>query len=204
MRRIVSLILMLMPLQGFAQIQSLEFYYIAHDRPTPVNDLCERLEYTYNNSLDDESVAVIFYLPNGDKPLVVKVNLPGDNRGDFEKIISELRVEMSHEIYVYKDIEVITDLFNTYDIVTDNGEQIFSSVLFSWYVNEEFWMLDYNKSLFANLYFILELEKYRKDGYVSIEFWHAKDDGLESRINQQDPFGPKGLCGDLRLQLFNY
>ena len=48
----------------FAQKKSLEFYYISHDRTTPVNRLCDRLQYVYEQALSDENYAVIFYFPN--------------------------------------------------------------------------------------------------------------------------------------------
>ena len=70
-----------------AQTQSFEFYYIAHDRTTPVAELCNRLEQVYEIALSYEDYAVIFYLPNYDDPKIVKVNLPGDNRDDFKNII---------------------------------------------------------------------------------------------------------------------
>ena len=100
MRRLIYLAIALMlSLSAAAQTQSFEFYYIAHDRTTPVADLCDRLEQVYETALSYEDYAVIFYLPNYDAPMIVKVNLPGDNRDDFKNIISELRLKPSHEIF---------------------------------------------------------------------------------------------------------
>lgn len=204
MKRLISLILLLMPFVASAQDQSLEFFYIAHDRTTPVNDLCERLEEVYDNALNYEDYAVIFYMPNEDRPIIVKVNLEGDNRDDFRKIIRELRLESAHDIYVDTDLMEITELFNTYDFITETGEPRFSSVLLCWYVNPDFWLFQYNEALIANLYFTLEMDKYHRSGYMITEIWHAKDDGLEGNVDRRYPFGTKNLCSTISFKLFPY
>ena len=110
MRKLLYAILLVMAsLPGFAQSQSLEFYYIAHDRTTPINELCNRLESVYETAMSYEDFAVIFYLPNYDEPKIVKMNLPGDNRDEFKEIISELRLKSSHEIFADVDYASILD-----------------------------------------------------------------------------------------------
>lgn len=204
MNRFISILLLLMPFMASAQDQSLEFFYIAHDSTTPVNILSERLEEVYENALNYEDYAVIFYMPNNDRPLIVKVNLEDDNRDDFKNIISELRLESAHDIRVDIDIEKIIELFNTYDFISESGEPQFSSVRFCWYINPDFWLFQYNEALIANLYFTLELEKYHRSGYVTTEIWHAKDDGLEDKVDRRYPFGTKNLCSTISFKLFPY
>lgn len=204
MKRLIGLLFMLLPFVASAQDQSLEFFYIAHDRTTPVNDLCDRLEYVYETALSYEDQAVIFYLPNYDQPIVVTVNLPGDNRDDFKKIISELRVKPSHEAYIDVDIETITNILNTHDFITDDGEARFTSVNFCWYVNPDFWVFQYNESLIANIYFTFDMNQYHKSGYMTTEIWHAEGDGLEERIDRRRPFGSKNLCSSMLFILQQY
>ena len=59
MKRLLYILLLMMPLMASAQNKSLEFYYIAHDRSTPVNELCDRLEQVYYTAMsydrEDES-----------------------------------------------------------------------------------------------------------------------------------------------------
>ena len=155
MKRLALILLMMIPIMGYAQNQSLEFYYIAHDRTTPVADLCQRLESVYETALTYDDVAVIFYLPNYDEPITVKMNLPGDNRDEFKNIISELRLKSSHEIYADIDYQSIVHLINEHDFIDADGNQTYSSVLFCWYVNPDFWQFLYNEELIASLYFIL-------------------------------------------------
>ena len=139
MRRLAYILLFLLalPVMGYAQSQSFEFYYIAHDRTTPVGDLCMRLESVYETALSYDDFAVIFYLPNYDEPMVVKMNLPGDNRDEFKNLISELRLKSAHEIYADIDYPTIVDLINTHDFIDEDGNPTYSSVLFCWYVNPD-------------------------------------------------------------------
>ena len=202
MKRILyTLFLMLLPLVGAAQTKSLEFYYIAHDRTTPVGDLCQRLEEVYETALSYDDFAVIFYLPNSySAPFVVKINLPGDNRDDFKKIISELRLKSSHEIYADVDHEHILNIMNEHDFIDDQGKPTYSSVLFCWYVNPDFWRFQYNEKLIASLYFNLELDRFQ--GYVATEVWHAAGDGLN--VDRKYPFGTKNLCRTMNFMLQQY
>ena len=201
MRRLAYILLMLaLPVMGYAQSKSLEFYYIAHDRTTPVSDLCQRLESVYETALSYDDFAVIFYLPNYDEPMVVKMNLDGDNRDDFKNLISELRIKTSHEIYADIDYATIIDLINQHDFIDSEGNATYTSVLFCWYVNPDFWQFQYNEKLIASLYFNLELEKYQ--GYVTTQVWHAQGDGIN--VNKRYPFGTKNLCRSMNFMLQQY
>lgn len=200
MKKLVYILLMLVPILGYAQNKSLEFYYIAHDRTTPVGDLCQRLESVYETALSYDDFAVIFYLPNYDEPIVVKVNLPGDNREQFKDLISELRLKTAHEIYADIDYQTIAGLINEHDFIDSEENPTYSSVLFCWYVNPDFWQFQYNEKLIASLYFNLELDKYK--GYVTTQIWHAEGDGL--KVDRRYPFGTKNLCQGMHFMLQQY
>lgn len=191
---------MLLPLIGSAQNQSFEFYYVAHDRTTPVNDLCSRLESVYESAMSYEDLAVVFYLPNYDQPKVVKMNLPGDNRDEFKNIISDLRMKPYHEIFADVDYRTISDIINEHDFIDEEGRPAYTSVLFCWYVNPDFWQFGYNERLIASLYFNMEFEKYL--GYVTTQVWHADGDGLV--VDKDRPFGSKNLCWNLPFMLMQY
>ena len=199
-RLIYTFLSLLLPLVASAQTQSLEFYYIAHDRTTPVAALCNRLEQVYETALSYEDYAVIFYFPNYDAPITVKVNLPGDNRDDFRKIISELRLKPAHEIFPDVDYENILGLVNSHDFIDENGNYTYTNVLFGWYLNPDFWQFNYNEELIASLYFNLELDKYL--GYVDTQVWHSSDDGLQ--VDEKFPFGTKNLCKNMGFMLQQY
>ena len=190
----------MLSITALAQNQSFEFYYIAHDRTTPVSDLCRRLEQVYEMARSYEDIAVVFYLPNYDQPKIVKINLPGDNREEFKSIISELRLKSAHEIFADLDYGNIIDIMNEHDFLTPSGEVAYSSVTFCWYVNPDFWRFKYNEKLIASLYFALELEKY--EGYVTTQVWHADVDGLV--VDPDRPFGSKNLCATMNFLLQQY
>ncbi len=201
MRRLaVSIFTLLLSVAGFAQTKSFEFYYIAHDRTTPVNDLCEILEDAYNTADRYDDCAVIFYLPNFDEPITVKINLDGDNRQDFKNIISELRLKPAHEIYADVDYANIVDLINQYDFIDSEGNPTYTSATFYWYINPDFWQFLYNEELIASLYFNMEFDRY--PGYVSTQIWHASGDGLQ--VDKKYPFGTKNLCKDMNFMLYQY
>lgn len=201
MKRILIIcVVVLMSIPVAAQKQSFEFYYIAHDRTTPVADLCTRLEQVYETALSYEDYAVIFYMPNSDAPIVVKVNLPEDNRDEFKNIISELRLKPSHEIFADVDYENIIQLINRYDFINDKGTPTYKSVLLCWYVNPDFWQFNYNEELIATLYFNLELDKYI--GYVETQIMHSSEDGL--KVDDKYPFGTMNLCKKMNFMLLPY
>ena len=186
--------------EASAQSKSLEFYYIAHDRETPVADLCDRLEEAYEMARTYDDIATIFYLPNFDQPKVVKVNLPGDNREEFQDLISELRLKVAHEIFPENDYRTILSLLNEHDFVDEYGNQTYTSVTFCWYVNREFWLFRYNEEIIASLYFVLELDKY--EGYVTSQFWYPSDVRMD--VDQEKPFGNMNLCGKMNFMLLPY
>ena len=206
MKRLLFILMILMPCIVSAQnnvvrpTSSLEFHYIAHDRSTPVSELCDRLEQLYYTAMSYEDFAVIFYLPNYDQPIIVKMNLPGDNRDEFKRIISELRLKSAHEIYADIDYENISYLINLHDFIDENANPSYTSVLFCWYVNPDFWQFQYNEKLIASLYFNMELNKYK--GYVSTQVWHAAGDGLI--VDKKYPFGTKNLCAEMDFMLLEY
>ena len=196
----ILLLMMITSFTAFAQSQDFEFYYISHDRTTPVDDLCDRLEYIYENALGDESYAVVFYLPNYDEHIEVRINMEDDNRDDFKILVRELREKDAHENYAYHDYESIMKLINKYDFIDEEGNRQYSSVLFCWYVTPYFWDWGCNESLIARLYFTLELDKYR--GYVNTQIWHAQYDDLQ--VDERNPFGNKNLCRQMGFVLMPY
>ena len=201
MKKFLLILVFLMAfVSAHAQSQSLEFYFIAHDRTTPVAELCRRLEQVYEMARSYEDIAVVFYLPNYDEPKIVKVNLPGDNRDQFKGIIGELRLKDVHETFAYLDYQNILEIFNEHDFISDSGEPMYTSVQFNWYVNPDFWKFNYNESLIASLYFALELGKY--SDYVTTQVLHAADDGLV--VDETKPFGNKNLCEGMNFLLQQY
>ena len=68
--------------------QTLEFYYIAHDRTSPVGKICDFIKERQKEATYYKDLAMIFYLANGDAPMIVRMNLPGDNRGHLQTSVA--------------------------------------------------------------------------------------------------------------------
>ena len=102
-------------LPSYAQIvpanQSLSFVYVAHDENTPVQVLIGRLKDIYNDALNyPEDYAAIFYLPNGEYPVVVRVNTANDNREAFVELVYELQSKRSHDVDRHTDLACIQSI----------------------------------------------------------------------------------------------
>ena len=185
-------LLLTLPMIASAQDKTFEFYYIAHDYSTRVESICSMLEERYEVALEYDDCAIVFYLPNGDSPFVVKMNLPGDNRRDFDRLLAELRMRYSHDTYVYVDLPQIVDIINANDFIDDEGNFTFRSMRMSWFVNTAFWGMNYNESLIAALYFVLDMDKYQD--YVTIDIWDTGDERIRPAIRY--PFVLKNLTGN--------
>ncbi len=191
-------VLLALPLMASAQYRTLEFFYIAHDYSTRVDAICDMLEEKYESALEFDDMSLIFYLPNGEQPKVFKMNVPGDNRQTFDEFIGELRSNYSHDYScLYIDKPNIIELFNETDFVNDSGQMNFSAVNINWYVNSEFWEMNYNESLIASLYFVLDLERHRDS--VIFEIWNTGDDAIN--VNNEKPFGNKNLTGNYSIHI---
>ena len=107
---------------GYAQ-KELIFVYIAHDRTTPSACLSERMQTLCDQGERYEGFSYIFYLANEDQPKIVTLNLPSDNRGDFQKlIIEELNDKIEHSVNIGFDTDSIIDIFYQNDFLDETGK----------------------------------------------------------------------------------
>lgn len=168
--------------------QMFNFIYIAHDVTTPIQHLTERLREIYRDAIRYNNAAV-FYLSNGTNPIVVRVNMPGDNRNDFDNLlISELQEKNSHDIVADIDVDKIMDIVNRNEITNDNGGLLYNSITFDFYVNQNFWVLQYNETIISTLYFTFNVRKYidlEKEFYFNV--YQNKDDKID--YAEGKPFG---------------
>lgn len=171
--------------------QTLEFYYIAHDRTTPVGKVCDFILDRYKEATYYKDLAMIFYLANGDNPYIVRMNMEGDNRKDFDNIINALQQHMSHEISPNDDRYFITELFNETDFMENNGKLRYKTFQWVSFVTPIFWQMGYNEDILASLYFILDMNKLSTDNFT-MDIYYDNDGNF--RYNSSKPFGDKKLC----------
>lgn len=172
--------------------RELTFVYVAHTTDVPLSDLIERLKETYRGGVQFFN-EVIFYLSNGEEPLIVKVNTAEENKDDFETIIiDELWAKRSHDIEPYVDVPKLLNLINDNDFINEDGVLKYSSVTFDFYVSESFWSMNYNESIIAKLYFALEINKLKQKNLELMFNVYCPSDA-QSILENKRPFGPKNL-----------
>ena len=189
-------------LTASGQEQRLQFYYIMKDHNIKVNPLVEELRDIYDFARVDKNSATIFYMANWDEPLVVKINLPGDNQKAMEKVFEALMTKSETTINPSSDLEKISALFNEIPLLSNDGHKLYSRVEFIYYVTPSFWELSYNEQVIAALYFVLEMDADWAKDYVSMSILHQQGDGLS--VNEQEPFGPADLPVGYRFQVLTY
>jgi hypothetical protein len=176
--------------------QTLEFYYIAHDRTSPVGKICDFIKERQKEATYYKDLAMIFYMANGDAPMIVRMNLPGDNREDFQDIINALQQQMSHDINPRDDVRLISQLFNDVDFAYDDRNPRFRSFQWVSFITPLFWQMQYNEDVIAALYFILELDTLPED-YLTMDIYYDSKESLE--YNSEIPFGLKDMCGPCNI-----
>ena len=189
-------------LAAFGQDQSLQFYYIMKDHNIKVNPLVEEIRDIYDFARVDNNSAAIFYMANWDEPLIVKLNLPGDNRKDMDLIFEALMTKSETTINPSSDLEKISGLFNEIPLRTASGGKAFSRVEFNYYVTPSFWDLSYNEQIIAALYFVLDMDADWAKDYVFMSILHQEGDGLT--VNPKLPFGPADLPVGYKFQVLTY
>lgn len=185
----------------FAQSESYSFYYIAHDRETPVGTLCRKLQDVYNSALEYGN-AVTFYLPNGSEPIIVSVNTKEENHQDFPNIIKELQEKVSNEIYPDKDIEMIAGYFRDHPFINENDQLKYNEVSFYFYVTPLFWTMNFNESVIATLYWALDIKKLTSEKEVYMYVFSPKSNPIEV---EEHAFGLMNCDGiGNKLELMTY
>lgn len=184
--------------------KELSFLYIAHDENTDTQSLVQILKEQYENTVYYPDIrATIFYLANGNDPIIVNVNTPNDNRKEFNNLIASLQSQISHDVNADSDVENIMNLLNDNDIITDDGKFVYQSVIWTYYINSTFWKLGNNESIIAKLYFILDMERLIASHYLTHDIYYSKaTDKIE--YNVSNPFGSKNLCQSLDFILLPY
>lgn len=179
--------------------QDLEFVYIAHDENTPVSTIIEHIQQLYYDAINyPESRAVIFYMPNDAYPKYVAINTPNDNQSEFDMLIDELQTKRLHDVSPDVDIATITQIINETDIIDENGNPLYRSVRWNYYINSTFWLLQNNEYVIAALYWILDMKPLVESGYLKINILHSKNyDNVE--FDYEEPFGPKNLCSSMKF-----
>ena len=176
--------------------KDLTFIYISHDENTPTQTLISRLKAHYEDAkYYPDSYATIFYLTNGENPIIVRMNVEGANPQDFDKLIEDLQAKRSHDVSPETDREKIMEIFAEVDLLDDEGNPAFNSAQWNYYINSTFWLLNNNEHVIASLFWIMDMEPMVKSGYLQVNILHGEIDPLP--IDEKLPFGLKAICRNM-------
>ena len=164
------------------QNKEFSFYYIAHDRNTNVQQLSLELQQQFDNLKEYDNVGV-FYLANGEEPIIIKVNTPNENGKEFPHLIGEIQEKLSHDISPDYDVNRIISLFDDTPFVDDGRKLLYTSVNWNYYVTSSFWSMNYNESIIGSLYWIMNMDELRKDEFY-LNILRSPDDVIEFDRNK--------------------
>lgn len=211
MKRIVLIVILSLfaIIPSYAQYntadQKLKFVYVTFDEKTDSQTLINRLNEIYNYAMDyPENYAAIFYMPNGESPIIVKINMPGDNYKDFDRLVSAIQRQPANLVLASYDVERIHKLFDENDLIDENGKGIYRSVDWLYYINPSFWSMKNNEFVIARLYFTMEMDKLMaQDNYLTLNIY-CTDGNKMLHIDKKTPFGSKDLCRSFKLAVLPY
>ena len=199
---IISLLLLTAAQNIFSQTQSLQVIYITKDYTSAVTPLCLDLKDIYSSAIRDRSQAVVFYLANASSPIIVRVNLPDDNRQDMDRILDALISKSETIIDPGADLRQLVGLFDEIEIAGSGDSKKFTSVELTYYVTPTFWDLKYNEQVIAPVYFALDMDSDWAKDYLSMSIYHEATDGLQ--VDEDAPFGVRDLCKGHKFFLMSY
>lgn len=170
--------------------KSFRLVYVAQDSSMPLEHLLETLRDAYNHAMVEGPT--IFYLANGNAPIVVKVNVKDDNRDDFEqKLLPSLQENVSRSVYGRVDKENIIKLLDEANFLDDTGELFHRANDLEFHVGENFFSMGNNEALIGALFFELNLSRYMGNGTFNINVFCPRS--VDEGINVFGVLNPDGV-----------
>ena len=182
--------------EAAAQQAEMRFYYIMKDSYSFVSPLTRALREEFESAVSDKNNASIFYLPNsGGNPQVVKVNLPGDNRNDFDNLIYNLS-QGDHTVSEERDIENIIRLFGENDFLNAGGSLKYKLFEMYVYVTPDY---ELRSNFIPRLYFALDLDSLPEKQFL-LRILYGENDEFE--FDEAQPFGNWGICTNYLISTY--
>lgn len=195
-RLLICLAAVLLPLLCSAQ-KTVELYYIAHDHYE--SDLTNLLEIARRNARFNTGRTLVFYLADGNEPLYFRVGAEDDR--DYTKFITKLNEQTSHNVYPDVDRLMLIDIFSEGRFLPTKGFDSYDKVIFNFYINPAFVLMEYCDALIARLYWDMELSSLPKDK-LEINIFHHQDDG--GSYSEDKLFGRRRLLGGFEPLIDTY
>ncbi len=195
MRRLFTiLILVVFSLNIVAQSDDADYYfvYIVRDQTGPGN-LIRFLENDYQDAINEEQHRV-FYLANGNRPIIVEVSPENPNKEAFEQMLELIGRNERLEYFPDSDLELMLDFFKEKDFVDDSFNIIYRSV--SWRIYATPGFLESEPDFIPSLFWVFDFSTINKKNgyYFTFEVYLNKLNG-NSGYDSNAPFGIKNLGG---------
>lgn len=177
--------------------QTFSFVYVALDNSMSVQMLTEQLRDAYNHAIMEGPT--IFYFSRGSEPIIVRVNLPDDNRNDFEDLIlAKVREQENSSVDGGYDKVQILKLLQEHNFIDESCHTIYGRTDFRLYVGQSFWTMSNHEAMIAPLYFELDIANFISDENFNFNVYCPRN----IEFNNNAPFGilnPDGINDDIRL-----
>jgi len=137
-------------------VDELRLYYIMKDAYTIAGPLDQAIREAYEEAIGNPHVKTVFFLPNtGQDPSIVTINLPHDNRAEFEGLISTLH-HGNHQISATRDVDALIDLFSKQDFLLSSGAPKYGSINLYFFTCASF---DIGSGFIPRIWFALDLDQ---------------------------------------------
>lgn len=210
-RIVIAVIITLLPMctadaqQINRSDQTFRFVYIDHTPNLPQREVIERLETLYDKASEVDNTLII-YMPSGDEPYTVKLNVAQDNTVDkpdevLNKLIDALDSKPSSD-NLYVDRTQILHLLNY--MFDETGKIAYREVHIEFYLTSEFWVQGHNESILSAIFFALDAKNLllkNEDFEFKVILW---DTNTKSLNKDSLPFGklnPDGINEIIKVGL---
>ena len=146
--------------------QTFRFIYIAPDNSMKMDELISDITSVFNSIVDDPQQPCIFYLANGEDPVIVKCNMPGHNEEDFEnRLIYMLTDNPTYSFYAKYDRTRIYELVGENDFLNSDGS-VKNPIELTFHVGRQFWGEENGEKIIAAIFFQFNGARYAGEGIM--------------------------------------
>lgn len=167
------------------------FVYIAESDLTDNAAVANYLDLRYRKALSDKNFLLVIYLASEDNPLVVEINTPDDNRGDYPELLAEVKSVHINKVYPDSDLQRLVALFEKLEMFSQSYDIMYDSVDWHFHVTSDFWKQGYNESLISSLCFVMGVDHFENTNF-RLRCYFSRYDDFE--YDEAYPFGKKNYC----------
>ena len=144
------------------------FVYITHDQ-TSSGNLLRFLEQDYELAVDEDMECnFVFYLANGNNPILIEVNPEQPNKEEFDKMLELIGRNERLECFVDEDMDRLMEYFAEHDFVDPDGIIKYESVSWRLYITPQFWNIE--SEFISDLFWTFDCPTLYQNNFPSFTF----------------------------------